>query len=85
MIFQKCFVKWKCIYGSLSFERVIEYVFDNGKEISSYKQSSEDRPGFRVRIVYISHLLYGCSFTCYFMSPILIRHVVQVLSGCRFL
>lgn len=85
MIFEKCFVNRKCIYGSLFFERVIEYVFDNGEDISSYNQSSEGRPGFRMMIVYISHLLYGCSFTCYFMSPILIRHVVQALAGCRFL
>lgn len=85
MIFEKCFVNRKCIYGSLSIERVIEYVFDNGEEISSYSQSSEDRPGFRMMIVYISHLLCGCSFTCYFMSPILIRLVVQALAGYRFL
>lgn len=77
MIFEKCFVNWKCVYGSLSFERVIEYVFDNGKEISSYSYSSEDKPGCHVRIVYILHLLYGYSFTCYFMSHILVRHVVK--------
>lgn len=27
MIYEKCFVNWNYVYSSLSFERVIEYVF----------------------------------------------------------